>query len=74
MKAVVARDPLSGRQINGVQENADCIPMKRPLGALHIEEKKMQQRQLGSKLCFYTADVMSEERGGLCHLFDKLKH
>lgn len=46
--------------------------MKRSVGALHNEAKKVQQQQL--EISFYTADVTSEERGGLCHLVDKLKH
>lgn len=37
-------------------------------------QQQQQQHQLGSKMCFSTAGVMSEERGGLCHLVDKLKH
>lgn len=68
MKAAVQHDLLSGRQIKGICENADYIPMKRPFGALHIEAKRCSSSYGKKKKC-----VSLLRRGDLCHLVDELK-
>lgn len=75
MKADVEHDPLSERQIKGIQKNADYIPMKGHLELCTLKQKRCSNYYSNKKKkCFSMADVKIEERGGVRHLVDKLKH
>lgn len=74
MKADEEHDPLSERQIKGIQENADYIPMKGHLELCTLKQKGAAITTVIKKKCFSMADVKIEERGGVRHLVDKLKH
>lgn len=48
---------------------------ERPFGAMHTEAKRCSNYYSNKKKkCFSMADVKIEERGGVRHLVDKLKH
>lgn len=75
MKADVEHDPLSERQIKGIQENADRIPMKGHLELCTLKQKGAAITTVViKKKCFSMVDVKIEERFGVCHVVDKLKH
>lgn len=74
MKADVEHDSLSERQIKGIQENADYIPMKGHLELCTLKQKGAAITTVMKKKYFSMADVKIEERGGVRHLVDKLIH